>query len=495
MFTLPKLPKVDKTALFRSFSTFNTLPDIDTISTDELINKTGKSRNDILLACLADDEVDACREDLESAIIAKPWRIYDDVAKGQAGVDAQTINRFYDVVRKHIKTFACLAVLTRFNGYAVAEYVYKQDKDGFLVIDKVLDKDGELDRFIPKRDGTTVYRGDTGDVVLEQTSKCLVLTSRAVPARPMGEMMIVKAYPSVLMRTKSISYAGQFIARYAQPYVIGKQAGFNPLQDFARTLYGFVSGGAVGIGADDDISLHQLSGDGSAFEKMERLANARIQKLLLGRVKTSELANGSRSAQETDDKTRQDRIGSYLALMTQAIQHAIDAMLLVNSLYGKAVNAPSGLWFEYVEQSAVDIQRATRDKIYTDTGQIALTREYMIDMVGYEAHHFTLTKPHNTPAQGKEMGLSLQLSDSPNHSDHSHDDEPLTATQAKISQRKVNKVLSLFDDIDDFNDFQKRLESLDLGDDEFVDELAGQNLGAYVDGLTGKANKDGQLGV
>ena len=61
-------PKIDKQSLLVALdATLNT----DGQSTDEMIAATGKSRNEILATCMADDEVDACREDLESAIVAK----------------------------------------------------------------------------------------------------------------------------------------------------------------------------------------------------------------------------------------------------------------------------------------------------------------------------------------------------------------------------------------------------------------------------------------
>lgn len=461
-------------------------------SSDELISKTGKSRDEVLKACLADDEVAGCIEDIESAIKAQAWRIYDEVAQGQAGVSPELINKFYKVIRTHIKTFARLAITAKLGGYAVGEYVYAQDKDGFIYIDKVLDKDGELDKFIIRRDGQVLYTGGQKEELVNTKVKMLALSHKANASRPMGEMSIVKIYPAVLLRQKGWAYAGQFIARYAQPYVVGKQGGYSLIESFTARLFEFINGGATGIGADDDISIHQLSGDGQAFNTLEQLANSRIQKFLLGRVKTSELSSGSRASQETDDKVREDRMGGYLELMVEAIQHAIDAMLLVNAMYGTPINAPQGIWFEYVTENAVDIDRATRDKLYADTGQVKFTKEYMIDMVGYEAHHFELVQA--TPSIAP---VSLQLSDNQaprdNH-DHAHD-EPLTDKQAKISQRKIDKVLSLFDDVDDFATFQKRLSELDLGDDEFVDELAKQNLQAYVDGLTGKANADGQMGV
>ena len=80
--------------------------------------------------------------------------------------------------------------------------------------------------------------------------------------------------------------------------------------------------------------------------------------------------------------------------------------------------------------------------------------------------------------------------------DHNHgDDETLSDRQIKIANDKAEKVLALVKDVDDFATFQKRLENLDLTDNDFVDELANQNLTAYVGGLTGKSNQDGQRGV
>ena len=491
-----KATKIDKKSLLVAIDTaLNT----DGQSTDEMIAATGKSRNEILAVCMADDEVDACREDLESAIIAKEWRIYDEVAKGQTGANAEDINRFYKVIRRHIKDFATLAVLAKFNGYAVAEYVYKVEEDGFLVIDKVLSKDGELDKYAPKRDGSVIFMGEK-EQAIEQVAKCLVLKSRAVPARPMGEMMIVKAYPAVLMRKKGWAYLGQFVARYAQPYVVGKQGGLGNIKDFTNTIFSFINGGATGIGLDDEITLHQLSGDGGAFELVERLCNRRIQKQLLGRVKTSELSNGSRSAQETDDETRQDRIKGYLDLMTTAVQHAIDAMLLVNTLYGRTIHAPNGLWFEYLEQNKVDKDRAERDKLYCDTGQIKLTKEYLIDMVGFEAHHFVMTDGEGDKSDGKnkDVPLSLQLSDThtdSKHDDQHHHDEPLSNKQHQISQSKVGALLSILASCDDYGEFEQRLKTLALPDGGMIDELATASTQAYVDGINGKANQDGDMGV
>lgn len=506
---------------------------------DEMISQTGKTRQQILDLCMADDEVDACRTDIHAAIIAKPWRIYDDVSGDgtsagdvDSGVPAATINRFYKAIRPLMDDFAELAILAKFNGYAVAEYVYKQEADGFWVIDKVLSKDGQLDKFTLHQDGSLHFTGINGTMAVDTKVKVLSLTSRAVPARPMGEMMILKAYPAVALRRREWAYAGQFIARYAQPFVVGKQGNaFGGLSDFTSKLFAFVNGGATGIGADDEISIHQLQGDGNAFEIIERLCNRRIQKLLLGRVKVSEMTQGSRAASETDDKARLDRIRGYLDLMTYAIQHAIDAILSVNNAYGTSIHAPQGLWFEYIEELEVDVRRAERDKLYADTGQVKFTREYLIDMVGLEAHHFTMTDdtdktdksneannlvpnpakqlptpkragdtalPHSNPINPSPTALPTALTLSDDADADKLPNLPKTlATAAAHPIQGLHTLVSQYDDYDSFVAAFSQIKAdkgdkqvLGLTDNEFAKNLAGETTQAFMDGLTSKLDKE-----
>lgn len=391
-------------------------------------------------------------------------------------------------------------MLAKYNGYAIAEYVYKQESTGRIVLDKVLSREGELDFYRFKTDGTVHFDKNAKSMMIDTTVKHLVLTHKATPTRPMGQMMIIKTYPAVLLRSKNWAYLGQFIKRYAQPYVVGKQGGFGVIESFTHRLFEFVSGGATGIGADDDINIHQLSADGTAFEMAERLANARIQKLLLGRVKTSELSNGSRASQETDDKTRIDRIGSYLELTKEAIQHALNAMIVVNEQFGvPIINNTSGqIWFDFKNEKAVDKIRAERDKLYLDTGTITLTKDYYKDVVGLEEHHFKIIEP-TTPQEDKAQNLPLSLLLSNEHNqdrnqghshehnhNHSHDlDAPLTDKQIQINHAKGDIIQSLLDDSTDFADFEQKLALLSFENDEFIDELAKQGMGEFLKGLSG----------
>lgn len=478
-------------------------------STDQLLAETGKSRQQLLDTVTRDDEVEGCREDLRTAILAEPWRLYafDDT------VPEATINVLYTLVRKFSKEFAELAILAKFGGYMVAEYVFKKEPNGFLTLDKILSKDGELDKYVPQRDGDVLYKGEMDEIAIDQTLKYLVLKSKATPANPAGELMIIRIYPAVALRNRDWAYAGQFIARYAVPYIVGKQGGYTDVKVFTNSLFGFLNGGATGIGKDDDIQMHQLSGDGSAFEIFERMANRRIQKLLLGRVKTSELTGGSRSAQETDDKVREDRVSAYLDLMTEGIQHAINAIIAVNSLWGVPINAPQGIWFEYLSKNPPNKTLAEVVKIYSETGSVRMTKAFFTDVVGWDEKHFEMVEQPD--ASGQHLSQSphatqpttLPHPTAPTSQPDGHVDlgnqqfvlaekpveDPMpTDMETKIGKSKLSAILSILNDSEDYQQFSQSLNNLTLPDAGMAEDLADKTTDAYVKGLDGFKNDNGE---
>lgn len=489
------IPKPSELAVSISTAMDNT----EAVSTDQLLAETGKTRQQILDIVMADDEVLSCLDDIDGAIKAEKWRIYAPNTE----LDEAIVNEFYTIIRGLMDDFIAFAVLTKLNGYAVAEYNYDKADNGFCYINQFLSKDGELDKYTPKRDGSVTIDENGQAVAIEDTIKHVVLKSKAVPARPYGEMMIIRAYPAVALRRKEWAYLGQFITRYAVPYVIGKQGGFGQtLENFTRKIFNFVSGGAIGVGEDDEISLHQLSGNGDAFKTAETMANARIQKLLLGRVKTSELSSGSRSAQETDDTARIGRINAYLTLVTKVVQHAINAILIVNQYYGITINAPQGIVFEFESVARLDPTLATTVKTYAEVKGFAFTDDFFLDVVGLERSHFTYVPPTSEPtipttapnAGQSQFSLANQQFMLANQKSSEAD---ISDTQAsKITKPKMQALLSLLNGIDDdeqgFDKFSEALDDITLPDGGLVQDLSEKMTDAYVKGLAGHVNENGE---
>lgn len=70
-----------------------------------------------------------------------------------------------------------------------------------MTLDKILSKDGELDKYVPQRDDEVVYKGEMDEIAIDQTLKYLVLKSKATPANPAGELMIIRIYQPLLCVT------------------------------------------------------------------------------------------------------------------------------------------------------------------------------------------------------------------------------------------------------------------------------------------------------
>ena len=443
----------------------------DMTGNDTLLARLGVGRQHAFDAVYADDEVAACAEDLRAAMLAKPWRLYGD------GLSEEDKDRLWKMLRQHMAALAESVIDARLNGYSVARYVYAQGDDGIRIAN-VSSKRGELERFVPYRDGSLMYRGTAGEEVCDTDVMYLFLTHRATSTNPAGEMAAARLYAPVALRSKGFVFAAQFITRYAQPYMVAKiNAGTDEEhRGFMRRFIDFLGGGAVSIDREDDVKMLQNTADGQAFKRLENLANARIQKTLLGKVKTSDLETASRASQETEENNRAERIASYLAMLSRAAQHFIDAAVMVNNAYGRPIHAPKGVWFEFDDEVRIDKTRAERDKMYLDAGQLVLTEEYYRDVLGFEESHFKLREPPAVPQQ-TDAKMSLRLSDGLARN------APDTAEQA-IARPKMEAVLGLLEGCKDYAEFEAKLSKLDLskGDNLLIQRLVSDGLSAWADG-------------
>lgn len=443
----------------------------DMTGNDTLLARLGVGRQHAFDAVYADDEVAACTEDLRAAMLAKPWRLYGD------GLSEEDKDRLWKMLRQHMAALAETVIDARLNGYSVARYVYAQGDDGIRIAN-VSSKRGELERFVPYRDGSLMYRGTAGEEVCDTNVMYLFLTHRATSTNPAGEMAAARLYAPVALRSKGFVFAAQFITRYAQPYMVAKiNAGTDEEhRGFMRRFIDFLGGGAVSIEREDDVKMLQNTADGQAFKRLENLANARIQKTLLGKVKTSDLETGSRAAQETEENNRAERIASYLVMLSRAAQHFVDAAVMVNNAYGRPIHAPKGVWFEFEDEVRIDKTRAERDKMYLDAGQLVLTEEYYRDVLGFEESHFKLRELSALPQQ-TDAKMSLRLADGlARHA-------PDTAEQA-IARPKMEAVLGLLESCKDYAEFEAKLSELDLGkgDNLLIQRLVSDGLSAWADG-------------
>ncbi len=471
-----KTQKTDIKLLYTDMSA--ALDTVEALSSDELLSRLDLTRESAVSKVQSDDEVESCLIDLRAAMSAANWRIWGD------DVDDETINPLYKNLRHHLPVFIELAIMAKLNGYAVAEYLYQQDEhSGLITLSRVINKSGELQYYTPKRDGRLIFSGGDEELSVDLRVKHLFLSYLATASKPAGVCQAAKLYPAVQLRSMVLPYAGQFIRRYAQPFVIGKQGGFGDLNKFVNDLFAFLSGGALALGKDDEVAIHQLSGDAEAFRTLEKIANARIQKMLLGKVKTADLHSGSRAAQQTEEINRIERISEYLSLLAGAVQHALDAILQVNADYAAAINAPAGLWFEFEDEIKIDTARAERDKHYLDSGQVRFSKDYYTQILGFEEGHIEMLSTEDSaaapadkrPADKRKLAEAMLSQDSKAAA-------PLNPDELAIMQPRIEAIMAALDECQDYREFESKLAALDISDELLIQTLARQNAIAYTDG-------------
>lgn len=436
---------------------------------DELLDRLGLSREQVYAAVMSDDEVDACREDVVSALIASSWRLYGE------NTDEIQLNKLYKCVRRHLPAIAEQVVIAKMCGFSVARLTFEQDADGFVALKQVISRHDELSSYTPKF-SQLIYNGKNGEEVIDTDYTHLFLTNKATSKNPAGEMSVVRIYPAVMLRKEGWRFAYQFSQRYAQPYIVVKTDG-----DRAEAVRGAVSfrnGGVSGVGTGEDVVLLQNSANGEFFRQLEQMANARIQKSILGRVKTSELQTGSRSAQQVEQYTQSDRIDAYLNLLATAVQKIVDSLLALNAQFGTEIRQDGGLWFEFVDEIKVDIDRAERDAKYLAVGAVAFTEDYFVEQLGIDKRYLQFGQLNNQVNAKADASLSLKLAD-----DFRQPESQLKADQ-QILQPKIHAILSAAASVDSYDEFNKLLNDLDLsdGDQLLIDKLVWQNSQAWADG-------------
>ncbi|MBR5940596.1 MAG: DUF935 family protein [Neisseriaceae bacterium] len=439
-------------------------------SGEELLQALGVSRSVAVKAALVDSEVESCREDLRAAMNQSAWRLYGEEA------DDAHIDRLWKIVKKHLPTLTEIVLSAKLGGYAVAEYIYHKEEDGFLSIAQIRNK--SIDSYSVNYAGELIKQGDNGEEKLERDLKYLLLINNPSDDEPAGDLTVARLFPALMLRQHGARYAMQFIRRYAQPYIVGKTAADKT--DFASRLFTFANGGAMAIDHDDELSLLKIDGNGDAFLNLERLANAQIQKLLLGRVKTGDLQNGSRSAQETEEDTRIERINAYLSLLGNAVTHLINAVVEVNKHWGLPITAPNGLFFEFEKEIKVDLERANRDAIYINAGVFKPTKEYITDILGIEEQHFSMSNEQLEMSNGQ---LSRRVGNSPatrqsrlpewllsqgfgTLSVDSDDEDEITPTEQALIYPFLVKVFDAMAKAQTAQEFQAALTAMDFSDEE-----------------------------
>lgn len=332
---------------------------------DEILNNAGITRCS-LKKLKTDDEIYQALRTRKDAVLATNWRM----EPGNGNVTEFIMEELTPII-EDVVGGAWEAIPF---GYSVLEVIYKRRADGRVGIDRVVQK--PMEWFDPRPDGTLRYfapnGGDAG-IEVDQTFKFLLTRNEPSYQNPKGEALLSRLYWPWFFRFNGWRFWGQFLERFGTPILVGKST--SPAK-MAQALLNAHQDAVIAHGTDDDVKALAPGGDGATFAAMEQAVVRRIQKLLLGQTLTSDGggkgSGGSYALGVVHNSVRDDLRRSDLRLVRKTVQKIVDALC--------AINFPTRVIpkFKFSDERGLEVERAQRDKILSETGVIFM-KQYFID--------------------------------------------------------------------------------------------------------------------
>ena len=387
------------------YSLANILPDPDIV-----LKKQGKDIR-IYKELLCDPHVFACTQSRKAGVLSLDWEINRGLDKDQNAEDVENLLKKLDIQ----KIMSDILDATQF-GFQPLEIIWKRDKSGHIMPEKVIAKPPEW--FCFDDDNNLKFRTKEnyyGEVVPDK--KFLLAQNNPSYNNPYGERTLSRVFWNVTFKKGGLKFWVVFTEKYGMPHLIGKHPRGSTKEEtnsLADMLEDMVQDAIAVIPDDSSIEIQEASKSSSAeiYEKLIDKMNTEISKAILGQTLTTEIGSaGSYAASNTHMQVRQDIVDSDKKLVEGVINQLIQWIYEINF-----ANAEVPV-FELYEPEDVDLTLAQRDKILSDTG-VKFTKEYFIKNYGLEDEDFDI-REEIIPA-------------SPNFKEFKEEEDKLVPGQAQI---------------------------------------------------------------
>lgn len=350
---------------------------------DEILRQAGITRQK-LRVCTSDDEISGAMDTRRDAVIATPWQLHPvdgggkTLERNELPEPVQWLWTEFERVAETV-IGACMEALPY--GYSVQEAVYMRADNGRLTWGEITEKPFEW--FVPKLDGSVLYKSMTNPMGEETDARKFFLTARRQTYRnPYGDALFSRLYWVWFFRTNGWKFWVKWLERFGTPLLVGTTPG--NASDMARALALAVQDAAVAVGAGSTVqTIEQGSGSGH-FEGFERACCGRIQKLILGQTLTTDSGgssgkSGSYALGKVHEQVREDKRDSDIRMVTKSIQRMMNVMWALNGFPG---SPPT---FIMQDQTGLEMERAERDAKLVQSGAVKLKAEYFSRVYDYEA--------------------------------------------------------------------------------------------------------------
>ena len=352
---------------------------------DEQLAKIGISRAQ-LRALEADDEITAALESRRDAAVNTPWRFEHP--------QARTRKFFTDAFAGHMHALLTSLWLAVPYGYGIVEAVYAapdapdNPTPGRISIANVLECPFEWFRVVP---GGEVRWRDY-DVPVD-TRKFFACVRGQSVRKPMGDALLAKAYWPWFFRTHGWKFWAKFLEQAGNPLLYGKTQGDK--QAVLEQLQAITTGPVIVVGDMDDVAAVDVPGNSpNKFTEFEVACCRRIQRLILGQTLTSgtDGGSGNRALGEVHQAVLDEKKRADVLMISQAVQRMTNTLAALNGM-----DAPT---FVMEDGHGLEMERAQRDQILTESGILKFTTEYLREKYGFEESDFDVV---SDPVQQEQV--------------------------------------------------------------------------------------------
>ncbi|GEM_PF-184995 len=363
---------------------------------DPILRKAGKSI-EVYEELLYDDQVGHSVEALELAIQSMPWEIEDNGAGDDVTAQAVDMISCWDNGRIFSEI-----VNARLFGFQPMELLWSLDGGRWTITDMV-GKPPEWFFYTDENELRLRQKGSTlKGIALPAFS---FITPRNKPSfkNPYGVAALSRVFWPVAFKKGGLKFWLKFVEKYGTPFLIGKQprgASEDATDKLLDSLENMVQDAVAVIPDDSSVDVLEAGGkaaSGDLFEKMVRYHDGAIAKAIQGQTLTSSDGDGSGSFAlgRVHEQTFDNVTGGLMKLIKQTYDEALRWWAQVNT----GGPAPTFAW---IPEEDVQKERAERDKILADTGQITFTGVYFKRRYNLEDDEFVAGGTDDTGSEGEE---------------------------------------------------------------------------------------------
>lgn len=276
---------------------------------------------------------------------------------------------------------------TSLYGFQVQEIIWKNDKNGNIIPDKIISKPHEL--FFIDNSNEILYKPEPlKDAMKLPDYKFLISRYEADSINPYGTGLLSKCYWYVVFKNSALRFWVNYMEKYGMPLVIGqinRGTDASEMNQLAELLAAMTDNTSIVTPNDINIEIKEPVRNSSIelFKELIKLCNNEISKTILSETLTTELESGSFAAAQTHFRVRREVISADSKLVENTVNQLIYYAVKIN--FGDLAYPK----FRFVINDSDNLNKIDRDTKLVAAG-VKFSKEYWMRTYGISDGDFSI---------------------------------------------------------------------------------------------------------